>query len=182
MLKVLLCSEDFIKTNSSLNSNTFGNYLTVAIKEAQDINLQSIVGETLYKTLLSMVGDGSITASTNVAYKALLDDYIQPYLLYQVQSNLIPLINIKLGNIGSVVSNDEHIQTLSQGNVDLVHHYFEQKADFYARRMQEYLVNNADEYELDECTCESLRANLRSAASTGLWLGGLRNNGSLTKK
>lgn len=182
MTKILLISEDFLKTNSSLNANTFGSYILPSIREAQDINLQSIVGKTLYETLLDMVGSGSITADTNVAYKALLDDFIQPYLLYQVQANLIPLINIKMGNIGSVVNNDEHIQTLSQGNVDLVQHYFQEKADFYCRRLQESLLNNPDAYELDACSCDAIRANLQSAASTGLWLGGLRGNNSLKKK
>lgn len=172
MTKVLLCSEDWIKTNSSLNDNLFGKYLTPAIREAQDINLQIYLGECLYNTILGMVADGSITASTNESYKALLDDYIQPYLLYQIQANLIPTINIKMANIGSVVSNDEHIQTLSQGNVELVQSDFQHKADFYAKRMLNFLLNHAVEFNLDECACEELNAHLCSAASTGLWLGG----------
>lgn len=172
-MKVLLCSEDYIKSNSALNDNIFGKFLTPAILEAQNINLQTYLGECLYKTILGMVQDGSITSSTNESYKALLDDYIQPFLLYQVQANIIPTINVKLGNIGSVVSNDEHIATLSQGNIDLVQRDFQLKADFYAQRMLNFILNHSNEFNLEECACRSLKAHLNSAASTTIWLGGL---------
>ena len=120
-----------------------------------------------------MVADGSITASTNESYKALLDDYVQPYLLYQVQANIIPTINVKLGNIGSVVSNDEHISTLSQGNIELVQRDFQLKADFYANRMLNFILNHSSEFNLNECACKELKAHLNSSASTTIWLGGL---------
>ena len=173
MNKILLVSEDFVKTNSALNDNLWGKFLLPAIREAQDINLQTYLGECLYKRILGMVADNSITASTNESYKALLDDYVQPYLLYQVQANIIPTINAKLGNIGSVVSNDEHISTLSQANIDLVQSDFQHKADFYAQRMLNFILNHSSEFNLDECACKELNAHLNSAASTGLWLGGL---------
>lgn len=173
MNKILLVSEDFVKTNSALNDNLFGKFLLPAIREAQDINLQLYLGECLYKTILGMVQDGSITASTNESYKVLLDDCIQPYLLYQVQANIIPTINVKLGNIGSVVSNDEHISTLSQSNIELVQSDFQHKADFYAQRMLDFILNHSNEFNLDECACRSLKAHLDSSASTNIWLGGL---------
>ena len=173
MTKVLLCSEDYIKSNSALNDNLFGKFLTPAILEAQDINLQTYLGECLYKTILGMVADGSITASTNEAYKALLDDCIQPYLLYQIQANIVPVLNVKMGNIGSVVSNDEHISTLSQSNIELVQRDFQLKADFYAQRMLNFILNHSSEFNLDECACKELNAHLNSAASTTIWLGGL---------
>lgn len=173
MNKVLLCSEDYIKSNSALNDNLFGKYLTPAIREAQELNLQIYLGECLYQTILNMVADGSITAETNEVYKVLLDDYIQSYLLYQVQANIIPTINVKLGNIGSVISNDEHISTLSQANIDLVQSDFQHKADFYAQRMLNFILNHSSEFNLDECACKELKAHLDSAASTTIWLGGL---------
>lgn len=173
MTKILLISEDYVKTNSALGENTWGKFLLPAIREAQDINLQIYLGECLYNTILGMVQDGSITASTNEPYKALLDDYIQPFLLYQVQANIVPIINVKMGNIGSVVSNDEHIQTLSQGNIELVKSDFQNKADFYAKRMLDFMLNHRTDFDLDECACKTLHAHLHSAATTGIWLGGL---------
>lgn len=180
-MKVLLCSDDYIKSNSALNDNIFGKFLAPAIREAQDINLQMYLGECLYKTILGMVADNSITSSTNESYKALLDDYIQPFLLYQVQANIIPTINVKLGNIGSVVSNDEHIATLSQGNIDLVQSDFQHKADFYGQRMLNFILNHSSEFNLDECACKELKAHLDSSASTTIWLGGYQGSHSWDK-
>lgn len=181
MLKVLLCSEDYIKTNSALNDNLFGKYLLPTIMEAQELNLQIYLGECLYKRILGMVQDNSITTSSNESYKALLDDYIQPFLLYQVQANIIPTINVKLGNIGSVVSNDEHISTLSQANIDLVQSDFQHKADFYAQRMLNFILNHSSEFNLDDCACRSLKAHLNSSASTTIWLGGYQGSHSWAK-
>ena len=181
MSNVLLISETYIKTNSALNDNLFGKFLTPAILEAQNINLQMYLGECLYKRILNVVADGSITASANESYKALLDDYIQPYLLYQIQANIVPVLNVKMANIGSVVSKDEYINTLSQGNIDLVQRDFQLKADFYAQRMLNFILNHSNEFNLDECACKELNAHLDSSASTTIWLGGYQGSHSWDK-
>ena len=175
MTKILLVSEDYIKTNSNLNDNVWGDYLLPAIREAQDMGLQSIIGSCLYNQILTLVDNSTIADSGNTAYKVLLDEYIQPYLLYQVLTDLIPIIGTKLANLGTVISNDEHIINLTEAERSNLKHYYEMRADFYCRRMQEYLLNNKDLYpELKECDCERMRSNLKSAASTGMWLGGYR--------
>lgn len=175
MTKVLLVSEDYIKSNSNLDSNVWGEYLTSAIREAGDIGLQQIVGTCLYTAILTKVGDGSITATTESAYKTLLDDYIQPYLMYQVITDLVPIIGVKLANIGVVRSNDEYVQNLSEDERHAIKQFYQYKADFYCRRLQQFLLNNKELFpELDECTCRNIKATLDSAASTGLFLGGLR--------
>lgn len=139
MNNILLVSEDFIKTNSALNDNLFGKYLLPAIREAQEINLVQTIGKCAYENLIAMVADGTIMDEENVVWKEFLDEHVRLFLVYQVQANLIPIINIKMANIGSVVSNDEHIQTLSQNNVDLVQNYFQTRADYYSKRCLEYM-------------------------------------------
>lgn len=175
MTKVLLISEDFVKTNSNLDSNVWGEYLTPSIREAQDIGLQQIVGSCLYNAILSKVADGSITATTESAYKTLLDEHIQPYLMYQVITDLVPIIGVKLSNIGVVRSNDEYVQNLTEDERHNIKQFYQYKADFYCRRLQQFLLTNKELYpELDECTCSNIKATLDSAASTCLFLGGMR--------
>lgn len=176
MSKVLLVSEDTIKTYSGLNDNIWGKSLLPAIREAQEIGLQSIIGTCLYQSLCSKVEDGSITASTNTQYKELLDNQVQYYLIYRVIADLVPVIGVKLGNIGVVISNDEHVQNLTEDERSRVDTYYTYRADFYAKRLQEFLLQNKELYpELDECSCSQMKANLESAASIGLWLGGYRS-------
>lgn len=179
MVNILLISEDFIKTNSSIDDNLWGKNLLPAIREAQDMGLQSIIGSCLYKRLLQMVADGSIMDEENVPYKALLDDYIQSYLLYQVQVNVLPIISVKLANIGTVHSNDEYVSNLSNGERDLVSHHYQDKADFYCKRLQDYLKGNKKIYPELDCGCEcdgEMKPNLQSHSSCPIWLGGIRGN------
>ena len=173
MTKILLISEDYIKTNSGLNDNVWGSYLAPAIREAQDIKLQQILGSALYEKILEMVENGAIRNDDFKPYKALLDDYIQPYLMYQTISDLVPIIGVKLTNIGVVVSNDEHLTNLSQSERELVQTYYEQRAEFYGKRLQNFLkANNTDYKEL--AICEDIRPTFNSIAETSLFLGGIR--------
>lgn len=174
MTNILLISEDYIKTNSGLNDNVWNSYLTPAIREAQDISLQQILGTELYKSLLNKVAEGTIKNTENKAYKTLLDDYIQIYLMYQTISDLVPIIGVKLSNLGVTVSNDEHITNLSQSERELVQTYYGQRAEFYAKRLQVYLKDNCNNFE-ELNGCYDMKTNLDSVANTGLWLGGLRN-------
>lgn len=170
MTNILLIDEDYIKTHSGLNENVWGSYLTPAIREAEELGLQTILGTTFYKSLLEMVDNDSVTEEVG----ELIEQYIQPYLMYKTISDLVPIIGVKLTNLGVVVSNDEHLTNLSQGERELVQNYYLLRSDFYARRLQEYLLDNLTLYPMDECACKKIKANLHSSASTGLWLGGER--------
>ena len=173
MTKILFIGEDFIKTNSGLNDNVWGSNLTPAIREAQDIKLQQILGSAIYQSLLDKIADGSIKNSDFKPYKALLDDYIQVYLMYQTISDLVPILGVKLTNLGVVVSNDEHVTNLSQSERDLVQTYYAQRAEFYGKRLQEYLKENCKDFKELNDTYD-IAASLDSVAETGLFLGGVR--------
>lgn len=168
---ILLCSEDYIKTNSNLGDNVWGKSLLPAIREAQEIRLQSVIGTNLYQSLLSKVAEGAVEDQ----YKDLLDYYIQPVLLYQVQSDIIDFLDVKLVNLGTVRTRDEYIDNITDEERVRLKQNYEYKADWYVRRLQQYLLDNRELFvELDECTCNNIKKNLNSAASTGLWLGGFR--------
>ena len=168
---VLLISEDFVKTNSNLGDNVWGKYLLPAIREAQHIHLQSIIGTRLYESILNKVKEGSLIDQ----YKELVDDYCQWYLLYEVLSDVIDILDVKLVNLGTVRTRDEYVDNISDDERVRLKSNYKFKADWYCRRLQEYLLDNADAFpELDACACESIRANLQSAASTGIFLGGYR--------
>lgn len=171
MRNILILSEDYLKTNSGLNENVFGKTILPAIREAQDIELQTIIGESLYNAILDKISTNTLVD----AYKTLVDDYCRPYVMYMTLAGLVDGLANKMGNIGVVRSRDEYVDNLSDDERDRVFHSYVYKADFYGRRLQEFLLNNRQEFpELDDCACESIKAHLNSAASTGLWLGGLR--------
>ena len=168
---VLLISEDFVKTNSNISDNMFGKFLLPAIREAQHIRLQSVIGTRLYESLLQKVTANTLTEQ----YKELVDDYVQWFLLYQVLSDVIDIIDVKFVNMGTVRNRDEYVDNISDNERVRLKHNYEYKADWYCKQMQEYLLNNRQQFEeLDDCACSTMKANLKSAASTGIWLGGFR--------
>ena len=174
MTNILFISEDFVKTNSGLNDNLFGKFLLPAMREAQDVYLRQIIGSSLYDKITSLIDEETIGEEGNALYKELLDNQIRPYLLYQTLVQLIPVINAKLANFGSTQSNDEHLVNLSQGDVVVLTGHYQANADFYARRLQEFILNHCGDLDIDACACEGIRANLLNAATTGVFLGGQR--------
>ena len=172
MTNILLISEDTLKTYSHLNENIWGKSLTPAIITAQDIYLQKFLGSCLYKKVLELVKSGEIRNENYAMYKELLDNYIANFLIYQTLANLIPEISTKITNMGLVVSNDEHVQNVTQGERDLVMGQYQKYADAYCKMMQDFLKENRDSFpELNCCGAP----NLDSSAETGLWLGGTRS-------
>ena len=172
MTNILLISEDTLKTYSHLNDNVWGKSLTPAIITAQDIYLQKFLGSCLYKKVLELVENGGIRNENYAMYKELLDSYITNFLIYQTLANLIPEISTKITNMGLVVSNDEHVQNVTQGERDLVMGQYRKYADAYCKMMQDFLKENRDSFpELNCCGAP----NLDSSAETGLWLGGTRS-------
>lgn len=171
MTKVLLVSEDYVKTNSNLGDNVWGKFLLPAIREAQDMRLQTIIGSNLYNALLDKVASGTVDGQ----YKDLLDDYVQVVLLYQVLSDVVDILDVKLVNLGTVRNRDEYVDNISDAERVRLKQNYEYKADFYVRRMQQFLLDNRTAFpELDDCMCNTIKKNLESAASTGIWLGGAR--------
>lgn len=194
---VLLISEDYIKSNSTLDNNISGKYLQAAITNAQDIELQSLIGTKLLEKIQKLVIDWkdpnkpvhpieppiydptSIDDPENHRYKELLDYYIQPYLLYQVLSEITIPISFKLSNFGVMRTDDEKDLTSDINQVNLIKKYYRDKADFFKTRLQNWVITYYNDFpELYEYKpLKDLYPNLYSSSSCGLWLGGIRSKG-----
>ena len=170
MTNTLLISEKYVKTQSNIQDNVWGDFLTPAIREAQDIELQPIIGRPLYKKILKEVEEKDVEER----FKTLIEDWIQPYLLYQTIVSLIPIIGTKLGNIGTVISNDEHVQNISSSERENLEYRYRYLADHYKSELQKYLLANKDLYPELTSTCLK-NLNLKSSNSLPLWTGGVRH-------
>ena len=167
---VLFISEDYIKSESMLDSNVSGKYLLTAIKLSQDVELRSITGKCLLEKLQQIVFDKEIDEEVNVNYKDLIDNYIQPFLLYQVISEIVIPISYKMSNFGVMQSSDEKDTAVDNKQINLVREYYLNKANVYKERLQDHLCRNKASFpELDCCD-----VNLHSSNSSGIWLGGER--------
>ena len=190
MKEILLTSEKFVKDVTSISDNIAGKYLLPAIREAQDITLREIIGGALLKRLKLLVdtdafygdfnydfNDDFFTAEDIEAllhYKAVIER-AQYYLAYRSVAELTMKVSYKIANIGVSRTNDENVQAVSLDEVKEMRDYYNSKADFYCLMLERFLCAHASLFpELTEAKCYELRANLRSAATCGVWLGGAR--------
>ena len=174
MAEILLTSENFVKSVTSISDNLAGKYLRPSIREAQDIGLRGILGDTLLEKLKTLVGSGDIAKEENLAYKNLLDR-AQYYLAYNAVVEVAAKVSYKIVNFGVAKSQDENLQTASPEEISQMRFYYQSKADHCCIELQNYLLNNRNSYaELTEGDCNRIHSNLYSAASSGIWLGGPR--------
>lgn len=174
----LLCSEKFIKENSSISDNIAGKYILAALRDAQEIRLKGIIGECLLASLKEKQADGLFTEDpipADVApYKELVDK-CQFFLLHATEVELLFRVSYKVGNFGVSRSTDENLQVATSAEIERQQVFYQSKADAEAAQIQEWLLQNKAAFpELRDCDCARIQANLRTAASCGIVLGGAR--------
>lgn len=165
----LLTTEESVKMLAVLDDNLAPNYLRAAILEAQEVGLRDILGGALLDTLKERTEAGTLDGY----YRTLVEDFAQFYLAYKCRAELLGKVAYKVGNAGVIKTTDENITPATASELESVQAEAQAKADYYAYRMQRWLCENFAQFpELCEITRSQIRANLYSAATCGLWLGG----------
>lgn len=175
-----------MKSVTSISDNVAGQYLLPSIREAQETGLRRILGDALLERLKQLAPvimqkgafsrdySDDFDVDPNEDYRTLLDR-CQYYLAYTAVVELCGKVGYKIANMGVVRTSDEHVSPVSHDEIGKTEYYWQSKADAYAYRLQGWLLEHRALYpELTECHCGRIRANLRSAATSGLWLGGVR--------
>ena len=174
MAEILLSSEKFVKSVTSVSDNIAGKYILPSLREAQEQGLKGILGDALLAKLKSLVADKEIDQESNAAYKVLLD-HCQYYLAYTAIVEVTNKVSYKIGNFGVAKSTDENLQVASYDEIVKMQYYYQTKVDAYCLELQQWLLQNKESIpELTDCHCRKLSSNLHSAASCGVYLGGAR--------
>lgn len=172
--EVFLTNENYVRNLTNIDNNTQSKFLLSAIREAQEMGLQAIIGGVMLAQLKSLIASGLINQQGNEPYKSLVDE-CQLYLAYQAVANLCLITNVKISNGGLQQTSDENLTVLDIQDGFNLEKAYQMKADFFARRLQQYILDNIKEYpEIDACVCHKMKANLGYAATTDLFLGGYR--------
>lgn len=146
-INTLLVNEEYIKLNSTISDNLDETILRASIRDAQMRKLMPLLGELLYDNIANAVDKGEI--ATNLSYKHyndLLEVYIKPYLLWEVQSCLIVNNYQKQHNAGSVLYTDTNYQHTPLNELKYFKNVYEENASFYGKRLQDYLNANLTIY------------------------------------
>ena len=174
MAEIILTSEKFVKSVTSVSDNIAGKYILPSLREAQEQGLKGILGDALLAKLKGLVANKEIDLESNAAYKILLDR-CQYYLAYAAIVEVTNKVSYKIGNFGVAKTTDENMQVASQDEIGKMQYYYQSKADAHCLDVQNFLLQNRSDYpELTENCCHTIESNLHSAASCGIFLGGER--------
>lgn len=174
MAEILLSSEAFVKSVSSISDNTAGKYILPSLREAQEVNLRNILGDRLLDKLKELVRDDTLADYAGGVYKTLVDK-CQYFLAYVTIVEVTNKVSYKIGNFGVAKSTDENLQVATQDEIGKMQFYYQSKADSACLNLQNFLLQNRSDYpELTDCCCARIKSNLHSAATCGIFLGGAR--------
>lgn len=156
MNNILLISEKTIKENSLVSNNVDGKYIQNAIRTAQDISLQPIIGQKLFERLCEGVSEDNLTELET----ELISTYIQPVLLNAVMSDLVLQLTYKFRNLGAVQTTDTNIMIPSLTDLEYIRNDYSMKCTFYMNRLSDFLEANCAKFkQYPGCDCHLLKAN-----------------------
>lgn len=175
MIQVLLTNEKFIKSLATIDENLAGKYLHSALVEAQEIELKEILGDELLSAIKGRIQDKE---QNNVEipeiYQELID-MCQYCLAYKTIASLCVQATYKIANVGVVTTSDDNVSNLAWKDLVSVKEYYTHKSDSFTKHLQNFLLQNKASFpELKDCDCARIKAHLYTAATSGLWLGGVR--------
>ena len=182
----MLISPSAVKASTYLTNNVDDGMVGAAIREAQEVHLQSIIGSELLYRVQELVYN-AITGNTdtiddeiNACYKELLDLYITPYMEQKVQAVLVLMVAYKTRNLGVIHASDTNLNAPSMDDVLAVQQRYNGVAARYATALSKYLCQNKvcfPELTSEGCNCTPYVAPQigKTFVHTGLWLGGKGN-------
>lgn len=182
----MLISPSTVKASTYLTNNVDDGMVGAAIREAQEVHLQSIIGSELLYRIQELVYN-AITGNTdtiddaeNECYKNCLDNYITPYMEQKVQAVLVLMVAYKTRNLGVIHASDTNLNAPSMDDVLAVQQRYNGVAARYATALSKYLCQNKacfPELTSEGCNCTPYVAPQigKTFVHTGLWLGGKNN-------
>jgi hypothetical protein len=140
MNKVLLISENTLKTYTAINENVQSDELRFCILQSQQIFIQESLGTNLYNQMLALVGNGTISDPSNAVYKNLLDTYIQPTLI--TYSYYLGLDNfyVKWVSVGMVSNRSEQGDKIDHRTFQYLKANAKQQAEFNDSLLRRHLI------------------------------------------
>jgi hypothetical protein len=131
-------TETWIKENTPITANIDPNEITPFIRSAQDIYIQELLGTSFYNHLMDGVAASTLTNDEKDLLKL-----IRPALAYYIVLDALPFIATKIRNIGVVEQTGDKLGSASDANIKYLRSEVKNKAEFYIKRVNDYLCVNS---------------------------------------
>lgn len=139
MATALFINRTDLVRNSIIDGNVDTDKFIQFVKIAQQIHIQNYLGTELYNKISTLITSGDIDEAEYADYKTLLNDYIQPMLIWWSQVDYIPFASYQIRNGGIYKHSSETSEAVGKDEVDFLVNKAREKADFYTRRFIDYI-------------------------------------------
>lgn len=133
-MATIFITENYLKSVTSIPANMPFTMLISHIAQAQDKDLQPILGSQFLKSLTDAVAAGTVSADQQA-----LITVIQPFVAQMAYYYIYPHIWAQTTVIGVVNKTGQNSQPVSEKAMQALRQEIRQTADFYAQRIQEFL-------------------------------------------
>jgi len=137
MTTTLIISEEKLREFTDINDNLDSKLLMNAVREAQDIYLQRLTGTSLYERILADIDANTLTGE----YKKLVDDFVQPFLIYASYWESLDAIYTRPRNNGLLQpTGGENSEKADATQYDRKRQAVNNKMQYYSDRLTNYLI------------------------------------------
>ena len=140
MATALFISRTDLVKNSIIDGNVDTDKFVQFIKIAQEIEVQNYLGTDLYNKISADIIAGTLSGD----YLNLVNDYVQPMLIWWAQVNYIPYAAYQIKNGGVFKHTSENAESASRSEVDYLVQKARNTAEYYTRRFVEYMNFNSN--------------------------------------
>ena len=136
---LFITRNDIIK-NTPLQGAIDADRLLPFVRTAQEKYILNLLGTVLYNKLQDDVE--SQTAFTGY-YLTLMEDYVKPTLIWYACVEFIPFSGTQFKSEGAVKHKSEQSEAVGKSEIDYLATKAQDNAEYYATRMQDYLIANS---------------------------------------
>ena len=138
---ILLISENKLKNFTDIDQNVTSAVLLPFIQVVQQTKLEYIIGAKYYKELLYQVSGNTLTSNN----ENFLNYFVQPMLIHASAAEAMPSILFRIKNNGIVAGADN---TITLKEMEYLQQKYDDRAQFFERRLIEELIFNSNLYPL----------------------------------
>jgi len=141
--RTLIISEQYLREFSDINDNLDSKLINNAVWEAQQIYLQRLTGTSLYEYILNEIDANTLSGD----YKTLVDEFIQPYLLYAAYWESLDAIYTRPRNNGLLQPTGGENSEKADGTwYNRKRQMVENKMEFFGEKLTNYLIQNESQF------------------------------------
>ena len=140
MATVLFITRTDLVKNSIIDGNVDTDKFIHFVKVAQQIEIKNYLGTALYDKISTDIASVSGLSGN---YLTLVNEYVQPMLIWYAQAEYIPYAAYSIKQGGIYKHTSENAETVSKTEVDFLVQKARNTAEYYTQRFIDYINNNS---------------------------------------